>query len=183
MDGTNVTWPVSKKGFKVVPGTQDIKTKKAFGSCQLHVEWRIPTDEEHGESLDWGNSGVKLMGLYEVQIYDSYDDTHKIYYNGQAGSLYKQHSPLVNTCKKPGEWESYDIIFTAPEFNGDGSLKSPAYFTVLQNGVLIQNHAEIKGITNHSKFTEYKKHEEKLPLSIQCHGSAVEYRNIWIREL
>jgi hypothetical protein len=182
-DNSEVTWPISEKAFKVVPGTQDIKTKKAFGSCQLHVEWRVPTDEEHGENLDWGNSGVKLMGLYEVQIYDSFNDTHRIYYNGQAGSLYKQQSPLVNCCNKPGDWEIYDIIFTAPEFNNNGTVKSPAYFTVLHNGVLIQNHAEIRGTTVHSEYTEYEQHPEKLPLSIQCHGSGVEYRNIWIREL
>jgi hypothetical protein len=183
IDDTKVTWPVYNNAFKVVPGTKDIKTTQAFGSCQLHIEWRIPTDEEHGESLNWGNSGVKLMGLYEVQIYDSYNDGHKIYYNGQAGSLYKQHKPLVNSCKNPGEWESFDIVFTTPEFNDDGSVKTPAYFTVFQNGILIQNHAEIRGTTNHSEYTEYIKHPAKLPLVIQCHGSAVEYRNIWIREL
>ena len=182
-DGQEVTWKASEKGFAVVPGTQSIMTKQSFGSCQLHVEWKIPLDEDHGESLDWGNSGVYLMGLYEVQIYDSYNDAHKIYYNGQAGSIYKQHKPLVNSCKPPGEWESFDIVFTAPEFTADGSVKSPAYFTVFQNGVLIQNHVEVKGGTNHSEFTEYTQHESKLPLLIQSHGAAVEYRNIWLREL
>lgn len=183
IDGKKVTWPASEKVFKVVPGTKDIKTKQAFGSCQVHVEWRIPTDEDHGETLSWGNSGLKFMGLYELQIYDSYNDKHEIYYNGQAGSIYKQHSPLVNCCVPTGEWESYDVIFTAPEFNKNGSVKTSAYFTVFQNGILIQNHVEVKGTTEHGKYTEYKKHKSKLPLLIQSHGSAVEYRNIWIREL
>ena len=182
-DGSEVTWPSSADGFAVVPGTNSIITKKSFGDCQLHIEWRVPTDEDHGNKLNWGNSGVYFMGYYEVQIYDSYDDRHKIYYNGQAASIYKQHKPLVNCCKEPGEWESFDIVFTAPEFNEDGSLESPAYFTVFQNGILVQNHVELRGKTNHSKYTYYEEHENKLPLLIQSHGSAVEYRNIWIREL
>jgi len=183
LEGEEVTWPASVAGFAVVPDTPGINTKQAFGSCQLHVEWRVPSNEDHGETLNWGNSGVYLMGLYEVQIYDSYNDKHKIYYNGQAGSIYKQHKPLVNCCKPPGEWESFDIVFTAPQFNENGSLKSPACFTVFQNGILIQNHVEVRGATNHSKYTEYKKHANKLPLMIQSHGAAVEYRNIWLREL
>lgn len=183
IDGEEVPWKSSENGFNVVPGTPSIQTKHSFGSCQLHVEWRVPTDEDHGESLNWGNSGVFLMGYYEVQIYDSFSDIHKIYYNGQAGSIYKQHKPLVNTCKKPGEWESFDIVFTAPEFSEDGEIKYPAYFTVFQNGILIQNHVEVRGQTSHTRYTDYIKHPEKLPLQIQSHGSAVEYRNIWIREL
>ena len=182
-DGKEVSWPSSQQGFAVVPGTKSIKTKQTFGDCQLHLEWRVPRNEDHGETLNWGNSGVYLMGFYEVQIYDSYNDLHKIYYNGQAGSIYKQHKPLVNCCKKPGEWESFDIVFTAPVFDDGGALISPAFFTVFQNGILVQNHVELKGMTNHSKYTEYKKHDSKLPLLIQSHGSAVEYRNIWIREL
>lgn len=183
VDGEKVSWPVSKKGFKIVPGTKSIETKQAFGSCQLHVEWRMPTDEDHGEKLNWGNSGIKFMQLYELQIYDSHNDKHKIYYNGQAASIYKQHSPLVNSCKPTGKWETYDVVFNAPVFKEDGSVQIPAYFTVFQNGVLVQNHVEVKGTTSHGKYRAYKKHEEKLPLHIQSHGSAVEYRNIWIREL
>ena len=182
-DGSEVSWSASEKGFKVVTGTKDINTKQTFGSCQLHIEWRVPIDEDHGESLSWGNSGLKFMGLYELQIYDSYNDKHKIYYNGQAGSIYKQHSPMVNCCVPTGEWESYDVVFTAPEFNNNGSVKTSAYFTVFQNGILIQNNVEVKGTTSHGKYTEYKKHAAKKPLQIQSHGSAVEYRNIWLREL
>lgn len=183
VDGEKVTWPASASGFKVVPGTKDIVTKQKFGSCQLHAEWRIPTNEDHGTTLSWGNSGIKFMGLYELQIYHSYNNEHKIYYNGQAGSIYKQHAPLVNCCQPTGEWESYDVVFTAPVFNADGTVQTPAYFTVFQNGILIQNHVEVKGTTSHGKYTEYKKHNKKLPLLVQSHGSAVEYRNIWIREL
>lgn len=183
IDGTEIEWPESEKGFKIVPKTKSIHTKQSFGSCQLHVEWRVPKNEEHGKKLNYGNSGVFFMEQYEVQIYDSYKNKHKIYYNGQAGAIYKQYSPLVNVCKETGKWESYDIIFTAPEFNNDGTLDSPAYFTVLHNGVLIQNNVAVKGATSHTKYTEYKKHPEKMPLLIQSHGSAVEYRNIWLREL
>jgi len=183
IDKKKVNWIASEEGFTVVPGTQDIQTKQAFGTCQLHIEWRVPKNEDHGEELDWGNSGIYFMGLYEVQIYDSYNDVHKIYYNGQSASIYKQYAPLVNCCKPPGEWESFDIVFTAPEFNDNGSVKSPAYFTVFQNNVLVQNHVKLKGGTTHGKYTEYKKHKNLLPLLIQCHGSAVQFRNIWLREL
>jgi hypothetical protein len=180
-DGSEVSWPASKKGFKVVPKTQSIQTKEAFGSCQLHIEWRVPKNEDHGKTDNWGNSGIKFMGRYELQVYDSYNDVHKMNYNGQqAGSIYNQHSPLVNCCVPTGEWESYDVVFSAPEFNTDGSVKTPAYFTVFQNGILIQNHAEVTGTTWNGK---YEKHKSKWPMLIQSHGSAVEYRNIWIREL
>lgn len=183
IDGKEVNWPASEEGFAVVAETKDIQTKQPFGSCQLHIEWRVPKNEDQGETLNWGNSGIYFMGKYEVQIYNSYNDEHKIYYNGQAASIYKQHAPLVNSCKPSGEWESYDIVFTAPEFKIGGTVKTPAYFTVFQNGVLVQNHVELTGPTTHGKFTKYKKHKSKLPLLIQSHGSAVEYRNIWLREL
>ena len=129
VSGEDVTWPASVDGFAVVPGTESIQTRQAFGSCQLHVEWRVPTNEDRGETLDWGNSGVYLMGFYEVQIYDSYNDAHKIYYNGQAGSIYKQHKPLGKLLSQaPGEWESFDIVFAAPEFNEDGYPKKSCIF-------------------------------------------------------
>ncbi|WP_066631025.1 3-keto-disaccharide hydrolase [Labilibacter marinus] len=183
IDGSKIEWPASKKRFKILPETKSIHTKKSFGDCQLHVEWRVPKNEDHGKKMNYGNSGIYFMEQYEVQVYDSYNNHRKIYSNGQAGSIYKQYSPLVNVCKKPGKWESYDIVFTAPQFKDDGTLKSPAYFTVFHNGVLIQNHVELTGPTTHLKYTEYKKHPEKMPLLIQSHGSAVEYRNIWIRDL
>jgi len=181
-DGTPAKWNFTATEFTITPGEPDIYTQQSYGDCQLHAEWKIPNDETH-DNLNWGNSGIYFMGLYEVQIYDSYQDKHEIYYNGQAGSIYKQHSPLVNAAKPAGEWQSFDIIFTAPVFNEYKSLKSPAYFTVFQNGILIQNHVELIGPTEHIDFTEYKYHEPNLPLMIQSHGSKVTYRNIWIREL
>ncbi len=181
-DGTNVKWNIENEAFTVTPGEPDIYTKQSFGDCQLHMEWKIPLNEIH-DNLNWGNSGVYLMGLYEVQIYDSYNDVHEIYYNGQAGSIYKQHSPLVNASKPAGEWQSFDIVFTAPVFNEDKTLLKPAILTVFQNGVLVQNHVALNGPTTHENFTEYKYHESKLPLLLQSHGSKVSFRNIWVREL
>ena len=121
------------------------------------------------------------MGLYEVQVLDSY--ANETYYNGQAGSIYKQHIPLVNASMKPGKWQTYDIIFTAPWFNSDETLKSPAFITVMHNGVLIQNHVEIMGPTLYIGKPAYQYHEEKLSLMLQDHSNPVSYRNIWIREL
>ena len=175
-------WKVTASKFTIAPGTGDIITKRAFGDCQLHVEWKIPANEQQ-ESLNWGNSGVYLMGLYEVQIYSSYNDEHPIYYNGQAGSIYKQYKPLVNASKPAGKWQSFDIIFTAPRFNSDQTLKSPAILTVFHHGVLIQNNVTLKGATTHGDYTEYAAHPEKLPMLLQEHGSKVSFRNIWIREL
>jgi len=134
-----------------------------------------------GDGQGRGNSGIFLMGKYELQVLDSYES--ETYYNGQAGSIYKQHIPLVNACRPPGTWQSYDVIFTAPGFNEDGSLESPAYFTVLHNGVLIQNHVELEGPTEYIGKAKYKEHPDKLPLSLQDHGNPVSFRNIWIREL
>ena len=181
-NGEKANWYVSGNEITVDINEPDIYTRQSFGDCQLHAEWKIPTGEIH-DNLNWGNSGIYFMGLYEVQIYDSYSDNHKIYYNGQAGSIYKQHSPLVNASKPAGEWQTFDIIFTAPVFNEDKSLKTPAYFTVFQNGILIQNHVELTGPTEHIDFTAYKFHASKLPLMLQSHGSKVSYRNIWIREI
>jgi len=181
-DGTPAKWNFTSTVFTVKPGEPDMFSKQSFGDCQLHVEWKIPDDETH-DNLNWGNSGLYFMGLYEVQIYDSYQDKHEIYCNGQAGSIYKQHSPLVNASKPAGDWQTYDIVFNASVFNADKSLKLPAYFTVFQNGILIQNHVELIGPTEHIDYTKYKYHAPKLPLMIQSHGSKVSYRNIWIREL
>lgn len=180
--GEKPKWNVSGNEFSVTLNEPDIFTKQSFGNCQLHLEWKIPTDETH-DNLNWGNSGIYFMGLYEVQIYDSYEDKHKIYYNGKAGSIYKQHSPLVNVSKAAGEWQSFDVVFTAPVFNADKSVKSPAFFTVFQNGIIVHNHDELIGPTEHIDFTEYKYHAPKMPLMIQSHGSKVSYRNIWIREI
>ncbi len=164
----------------VIAGGQDIQTKRSFGDCQVHVEWASPA-EVKGEGQGRGNSGVYLMGMYEVQILDSYNN--ETYYDGEAGSIYKQRPPLVNVCRKPGEWQTYDIIFEGPRFDARGKLLRPAYMTVLQNGVLIQNHFELLGHTDWNTVPRYSPHAAKRPLMLQYHGQPVRFRNIWIREL
>jgi len=171
---------IAGEELTVAPRTAGIKTKQAFGDIQLHVEWRAPA-EVKGDGQGRGNSGVFLMGKYEVQVLDSYNN--ETYYNGQAGSIYKQSIPLVNASLPPGEWQTYDILFSAPVFNEDGKRKCPAYVTVIHNGVLIQNHVEIKGTTEYIGPPKNDPHPAKLPLSLQNHGNPVSYRNIWVREL
>lgn len=156
-----------------------IQTKQGFGSCQLHVEFATPTKVE-GEGQGRGNNGVLIMGNYEVQILDSYEN--KTYFDGQCGAVYKQYPPLVNACRKPGEWQSYDIVFEAPEFK-DGKVVKPAYITVLHNGVLIQNHVEVQGTTAWHVPPKYTAHGDKMPLQLYYHGNPVRFRNIWIREI
>ncbi|MFP4060439.1 MAG: DUF1080 domain-containing protein [Bacteroidales bacterium] len=179
-DGSKPGWKIEFDHMTVVPKTGSIKTKQSFGDIQLHVEWRSPT-EVKGEGQGRGNSGVFLMGRYEVQVLDSYDN--KTYVNGQAGSIYKQYPPLVNACRKPGEWQTYDIVFKAPRFDEDEKLLKPAYITVIHNGVLIQDHVELKGTTKYIGEPDYEAHPGKLPLGLQDHGDKVSFRNIWIREL
>ncbi|WP_437202931.1 3-keto-disaccharide hydrolase [Planctomicrobium sp. SH664] len=183
-DGTDTSAWEGAKAPIVADGAFEIastlRTKAAFGDCQLHLEFATPAEVE-GEGQARGNSGVYFMGKYEVQILDSYDN--KTYFDGQCGSIYKQHPPLVNACRKPGEWQTYDIIFTAPRFNADGSLKSPAVITALQNGVLIQNHYELLGGTYFEQPPSYTAHADRLPLQLQYHRDAVKFRNIWIRDL
>lgn len=173
-------WKLEKDAMVVTKGSGNIHTRRAFGSCQLHVEWQAPAVIE-SEGQGRGNSGIFLMGRYEVQVLDSYNN--RTYSNGQAGSLYKQYIPLVNASRKPGEWQSYDIIFTAPKFKEDGSVLSPAYCTVIHNGVLIQDHVELKGGTVYIGQPKYEKHADKEPIELQDHGNPVKYRNIWVREL
>jgi hypothetical protein len=163
-----------------VSAAQDIFTKQAFGDCQLHIEWATPEKVE-GDGQGRGNSGIFMMGLYEIQILDSYKN--QTYFDGQAGGIYKQHPPLVNVCRKPGQWQSYDIIFEAPRFDAQGKLLRPAYVTILQNGVLVQNHYAIQGTTAWDVAPKYTAHPAKLPLSLQYHHNPMRFRNIWIREL
>jgi len=171
---------IAGEELTVAVGTGGIKTKQSFGDMQVHVEWRSPAKVK-GDGQDRGNSGFFLMGLYEVQVLDSYNNL--TYYNGQAGSIYKQTIPLVNACLPPGEWQTYDIIFKAPVFNEDGSKKSSAYVTVIHNGVLVQNHVEILGTTEYIGAPKNNAHPAKLPISLQDHDHPVSYRNIWVREL
>jgi len=171
-------WEI-QDGYAIARET-GINTKEGFGDCQLHVEWATPA-EVSGEGQGRGNSGVYLMERYEVQILDSYEN--KTYFDGQAASIYKQHPPLVNACRKPGEWQAYDIIFTAPRFDDAGKLVKPAYVTILQNGVVVQNHFELLGGTFYDRPPAYEAHAAKAPIHIQFHGNPIRFRNIWIREV
>jgi hypothetical protein len=168
-----------KDGVATVNGTGSIVTKQPFGDCQLHIEWATPA-EVKGESQGRGNSGVIFQRRYELQILDSYQN--KTYFNGQAGALYSQYAPLVNASRKPGEWQSYDVIFHAPRFDEHGKLLKPGTMTVLQNGVLVQDHVEIQGLTA-LQPAKYEPHPLKQPLVLQDHGNPIRFRNIWIREL
>ncbi len=179
-DGSPAKWVIAHRAFTVVKGTGDLHTRRGFGDCQLHVEWRTPKQIE-GEGQGRGNSGVYLQGRYEVQVLDSYNNP--TYSNGQAASIYKQHIPLVNASRKPGEWQTYDIFFRTPRFADDGTVLKPAYMTVLHNGVLVQDHVEIKGATAFIGSPVYQKHNPREPLTLQNHRNAVSYRSIWIREL
>ncbi|MEZ4931517.1 MAG: DUF1080 domain-containing protein [Saprospiraceae bacterium] len=178
-DGSPAQWDLKDGYVTVGRGKGDISTKRTFGDCQLHVEWRTP-DDDFDEGQNRGNSGIFLQSRYELQVLDSYGGT--TYSNGQAGSIYKQYIPLVNACRPAGEWQTYDIIYKAPVFNADGIKVSPAYLTVLQNGILIQNHVEIKGTTEYIGLPKNMAHG-KAPLKLQDHNEKVSYRNIWIREL
>lgn len=185
-DGNEAEWKVKGKKFVVEPGTGAITTKESFGSCQLHIEWNSPKEDVKAGKTGQGcgNSGIFLMGKYEVQVLNSYEN--ETYYNGQASSIYKQHIPLVNAAKPVGKWQLYDIIFTAPVFDGEGGnakLLTPAYVTVFHNGVLVQNHVELKGPTEYIGLPKYKYHKNRLPIQLQDHSNRVTYRNIWIRNL
>jgi hypothetical protein len=178
-DSSAAKWDVADGAMTVKPETGNIATKQSFGDCQLHIEFREPSVVK-GEGQGRGNSGIFLQSRYELQVLDCYNN--KTYSNGQTGSIYKQSIPLVNVCRKPGEWQSYDILYTAPRFNADGMLVAPAHVTVLQNGVLIQYNTEIKGTTEYIGLPKNIAHG-KAPIQLQDHGNLVSYRNIWIREL
>ncbi len=177
--GGPAQWEI-KNGVATVNGTGSISTKKSFADCQLHVEWAAPK-EVKGQGQGRGNSGIYLQARYELQVLDSYQN--KTYYDGQAGAIYKQHAPLVNASRQPGEWQAYDIIYHAPRFDENGKLLKPAVITVLHNGILVQDNTEIKGLTAPAGAPQYKAHAFKQPLMLQDHKTPVRYRSIWIREL
>lgn len=178
-DNTKAMWDVSNGSFTVKPGTGDIKTSQKFGSCQLHLEYKMPpATEATGQGR--GNSGVFFQEKYEVQVLDNYNN--RTYSNGQCGAIYKQSIPLANACKAPGEWQTYDIIFKEPIFNADGIKVSSGYLTVIHNGVLIQNHVEIKGTTPYIGLPQNDAHG-KGSIILQDHGNLISFRNIWLREL
>jgi len=179
-DGNTPKWTLENGAMTVKRGTGVITTKQPFGDCQLHIEWRTPSVVK-GEGQGRGNSGIFLMGKYELQVLDSYNN--KTYSNGQAASIYKQLIPLANASRGPGEWQTYDVIFIAPRFNKNGQILSAGRITVIHNGVLVQNNATIWGATEYIGIAEYKPHGEKEPIVLQDHGDEVSYRNIWIREL
>jgi Domain of Unknown Function (DUF1080) len=177
--GEPAKWDVTDGVLTVTKGLGIIQTKQTFGDCQLHIEWRCPSVIV-GEGQGRGNSGIFLQERYELQVLDSYESV--TYSNGQAGSIYKQTMPLVNVTRKAGEWQVYDIIFTAPRFGENGTVVSPARITVLQNGVLVQNNTTIWGSTSYIGSPSYEVHG-KGALRLQDHGNPVSFRNIWIREL
>jgi len=180
--GKETAWVVKDGAMMPTPDSGMIQTRQAFGSCQLHMEWATPEQVE-GSGQGRGNSGVFLMGQYEIQILDSYDNF--TYPDGQAAALYGRHKPLVNACRKPGEWQTYDIIFHRPRFE-NGEVVKRATFTVLHNGVLVHDHVELTGGTlwnGPHAISHYVEHGDKGPLQLQDHGNPVRFRNVWIREL
>lgn len=187
--GQPAKWKVADNVITVDKSTGNIQTKRSFTDYQLHIEYRIPANIT-GTGQARGNSGIFLASIgpgdagYELQVLDNYNNA--TYVNGQAGSIYKQTPPLVNACKKPGEWQYYDVIWTAPRFNSDGSVKSPARVTVSHNGVLVQNNTELQGPTRYIGKASYEKAHGPGPIKLQAHGDKSEpisFRNIWIREL
>jgi hypothetical protein len=171
-------WRVADGFMEVVAKTGNIRTRQHFGDIQLHLEWAAP--QPAGDSQSRGNSGVFLMGRYEIQILDCYDNP--TYTDGTTGGIYGQFPPLVNACCPPGAWQVYDIIWKAPRFDGD-RLVSPAAVTVLHNGVLLHHHCTIQGSTRHKVAAEYVAHEPVGPIELQDHGNPVRFRNIWLRQL
>lgn len=180
-NGEPTRWIVRDGAMECVPGSGYVRTLQCFGDAQIHVEFASPAKPE-GSSQGRGNSGFFLGGTrYEIQVLDSYENP--TYADGSCASIYNQYPPLVNASRPPGQWQTYDILWTAPRFEADGTLRSPARVTLLHNGVLVQHHAELIGDTGWVTRGPYRAHPEKLPISIQDHGNPVRFRNIWVREL
>lgn len=185
--GKEARWKVQDGFMEVTQGTGNIRTKDSFGDFQLHLEFATPADAK-GDGQNRGNSGVMINGMYEIQVLDSYQN--KTYPDGQAGAIYGQAPPLVNACKPPGEWQSYDIIFEVPRWDAQGKLTKPANVSVLHNGILIHHKHELLGATDgiggvpHKSLSRYAQtHDPKVFIELQDHGHPVRYRNIWLREI
>ena len=179
-DGGKVKWKIENGYMEIAEGTGDIWTRDRFGDCQLHVEWSAPA-EPSGDGQKRGNSGVFIMDLYEIQVLDGWENP--TYADGQVASLYAQRPPMVNACRRPGEWQTYDIFFLAPRFKNQKLVK-PAYITVVHNGVLVQLHWELLGHTFHKTLPVYDPSQgSDGPIKLQDHGDPVRYRNIWIRTI
>ncbi len=176
-DERPVGWKVVDGYMEVVPGTGNIRTREHFGDCQLHAEWAAPA-EVKGESQGRGNSGVFMMGRYEIQVLDNFENP--TYADGHAGGIYGEFPPLVNACRRPGEWQSYDIIWLGPRFEGERLIR-PAYVTMLHNGLLVQYHQMLIGPTAHRKVAPWIPHPPEGPLMLQDHKNPVRFRNIWYR--
>lgn len=170
---------IVKDGY-VVTDKQSIETRQSFGDCQLHIEWATPEVVE-GNSQGRGNSGIFFLGDYELQVLDSYDN--KSYADGQASAIYGYKPPLVNACRPPGEWQTYDIIFEAPKWDAEGNLLKQAYITVFHNGVVTHSHQNYLGPSGHKKVANYNTVHERGPLKLQNHNNPERFRNIWVREL
>lgn len=184
-DGTDFShWTGGEKwsieNGEAVVGKSWLVTKRSFGDCQIHLEWSAPSPAEPYDGAKRGNSGVHLMKLYEFQIMDAYENVTAPHRS--AGSMYKQVPPAVNAVRPPGEWNTCDLFWTAPEFDEQGKLAKPAYLTAVLNGVLILNHAEVQGKTSHKEAPVYRAHEARRPFSLQNHSSPVRFRNIWARD-
>lgn len=174
-------WKVENGYMEVVARTGSIATVRGFGDAQLHVEFATPSPASPRTGQERGNSGVYLMNTYEVQVLDSYENV--TYPDGHAAAIYGQYPPLVNASRRPGEWQTFDIVFRAPRFDAAGQLVSPARMSVLHNGVLVQDNVTLTGPTSHQRRPPYSAHPDRLPILLQDHGDPVRYRNIWIREL
>jgi hypothetical protein len=179
-DGSPAQWVVRDGYFEVKAGTGDLRTRDGFGDVELHVEWASP-NPPRGAEQGRGNSGVYLMSKYELQVLDSWENP--TYADGMAAAIYGQYPPLVNAARRPGEWQSYDIVFRGPRFDSSGRLLRPATMTVRFNGVLVQDNVTLSGPTGHYSRPPYEAHADKLPILLQDHGDPVRYRNIWLKEL
>ncbi len=180
-EGGPISWTIRGDRSMRVERGGDIESRERFGDCQVHIEWMCPEGQEHRTGQDRGNSGIFLMGLYEVQVLQSREN--ETYPDGMAGAIYGQNPPMVNPCRAMGQWNSFDIMFRRPRFREDGSVAQPAVMTVLFNGVLVQDRFELLGPTSHKVRAPYQKHADALPIRLQDHGEPVRFRNVWVRRL